>query len=387
MNKVKLSATRINSFLQCKQRYWFSYVDRMEKLSNPSFKLGLACHETLEKAGLLWQKDNLVKFSKQQIKELLEYYDVMSVREGIQEYDEHLLGKEIVTYRLNNFGLGSKIVGIEDKFGFENTQTITTKDDIELIGAIDKAIEIDPKTLLIVDYKTSKTIPDGGKLKSDIQLSMYDLVARKLYPQYERIILSLDMLRKGEIVYTYRTDAEMSEFESYLKVVHDEMASLVKEDAKPALNFLCAWCDHSNICDKYQELCAKKEFAFLDVKAMDDEVLMQEWEDVRTAKKILEMREREVSAIIIEKLKVQERAVISEEKEMVLRQSSKTTYNARKLSNVIPYEDFVTISSISPTKLKKYVDKNPRINSILPEISETSFTSAFLATKKINKNK
>ena len=71
--KIKLSATRINSYLQCKQRYWFNYVDKIEKLPNPVFALGLACHETLETAGKLWMDLDLTTFSKEQIKELLEY--------------------------------------------------------------------------------------------------------------------------------------------------------------------------------------------------------------------------------------------------------------------------------------------------------------------------
>jgi ATP-dependent helicase/DNAse subunit B len=83
--KIKLSATRINSFLQCKQRYYFSYVERIAKLPNPVFKLGLACHETLERAGVMWQKESLQEFTGQQIAGLLDYYDEMSVREGIQE--------------------------------------------------------------------------------------------------------------------------------------------------------------------------------------------------------------------------------------------------------------------------------------------------------------
>ncbi len=387
MKKIKLSATRINSFLQCKQRYWFSYVDKQEKLPNPVFKLGLACHETLEKAGLLWQKKGLQKFSDKQIEDLLKYYDKMSVKEGIEDHDEHLLGKDIVTYRLQNFALGDKIIGIEDKFGFPGTQILKTSDGVELIGAIDKSIEIDPKTLLIVDYKTSKTIPDGGKLKSDIQLSMYNLVARMLYPQYERIILSLDMLRKGELVYTYRTDEELDEFEKYLTVIHKEISELKKEDAKPSINILCAWCDHSNICDKYKEMCSKREFSFLKVDDMSDSSLMKECEEVKASKKILEMRERELAAIIIEKLKIQEKAVVSEStgKEMVLRQNARTSYSANKLSTLIPYDDFASLVNISAPKLKKYIVKNPKIAPLLGDISETNFTAAFLATKKIKK--
>ena len=62
MNKiVKLSATRINTFLQCKLRYWYTYEEHLEKLANPSFKLGLACHDTLEKAGRIWKEENLEK--------------------------------------------------------------------------------------------------------------------------------------------------------------------------------------------------------------------------------------------------------------------------------------------------------------------------------------
>jgi CRISPR/Cas system-associated exonuclease Cas4 (RecB family) len=46
--KIKLSATRVSSFLSCKQKYWFSYHERLPKVANPSFKLGTAVHETLE---------------------------------------------------------------------------------------------------------------------------------------------------------------------------------------------------------------------------------------------------------------------------------------------------------------------------------------------------
>ena len=382
---VKLSATRINSFLQCKQKYWFAYVDRVEKLSNPVFALGLACHETLEKAGLLWQEKELKKFSAKQIKDLLDFYDKASVEEGINSQEDHILGRDLVRYRLNNFALGTRIVGIEDKFGFQGSQKLTTKDGIELIGAIDKSIELDEKTLLIVDYKTSKTVPDGGKLKTDLQLSMYNLVAKQLYPQYERIILSLDMLRKGELVYTYRTEEELDNFEHYLKVIHKEMSSLKKKDAKPTLHMLCAWCDYSNICDKYQEACNKKEFSFTSLNEMTDEDLILEWDNIKASQKILEVRGREVANIILEKLKIQEVPVKNESKEMVLRQNARTTYNARKLSELIPVEDFAGLVNVAPSKFKKYLEKNPKIKPLLDDLSETNFTCAFLATRKLKK--
>ena len=67
-----------------------------------------------------------------------------------------IIGKDIIKGKLKNFKVGDRIVGIEDRFGFEGSQVITTKDGVELIGAIDKAVEINKDTLLIVDYKPDK---------------------------------------------------------------------------------------------------------------------------------------------------------------------------------------------------------------------------------------
>ncbi len=385
--KIKLSATRINSYLQCKQLYWFNYIDKVEKLPNPVFALGLACHEALEKAGNIWKENDLTEFTKEQIKDLLDYYDKMSVQEGIQSQEDHIEGRFLVKSRLTNFKIGTKIVGIEDKFGFPDSQDISTAAGVPLIGALDKVVEIDKDTLLIVDYKTSKSVPDNAKMRSDIQLSMYNLVAKQLYPGYKRIILSLDMLRKHEIVYTYRTDEELVDFEKYLTVLHSEMSNLTKKKAVPTLNFLCGWCSYCNVCDKYKESYLKKEFEFLAPDHMSDKEMIEEWENVRSTKKILETRERVLADMMIEKIKIHEKDVISDDKQMVLRQMSRTTYKPETIAKLISYEDFTKLVSLSPTKLRKYLDKNPAVKQEVEENATSNYTKAFLASKKVKKKK
>ena len=112
---------------------------------------------------------------------------------------------------------------------------------------------------------------------------------------------------------------------------------------------------------------------------------MEEWEHLRTNKKILEIRENEVASAIIEKIKVQELAVKGEEKEMVLRQNARTTYDPIKVSQLIPTEDFAKLVNLSPTKLRKYLDKNVKAKPFVEDTAETNYTSAFLATRKIKK--
>jgi ATP-dependent helicase/DNAse subunit B len=70
--QIKLSATRINTFLSCKQKYWFSYIEHLPKVANPAFKLGTACHEALEFAGIIWKEKG--KFSKIDTKKIMEKY-------------------------------------------------------------------------------------------------------------------------------------------------------------------------------------------------------------------------------------------------------------------------------------------------------------------------
>ena len=241
---IKLSATRISTFLRCKKRYWYQYMEHMPKLANPAFKLGIACHETLELAGNIWLKGgpNKEEFTKAEIDEILAAYLKFSIREGIEDMEVHAEGKQLVLSRLNSFRLGKALMSLELPFGFPNSKypDLTTEAGIPIIGAIDKVVELDSESLLIVDYKTSKTAPTPDQLKEDLQLSLYDLVGSILWPQYSRIILCLDML-KSEPVFTYRTPKQRADFNNYLVEVYNQMLALKEEKQAPAsLNIFCS---------------------------------------------------------------------------------------------------------------------------------------------------
>jgi hypothetical protein len=99
------------------------------------------------------------------------------------------------------------------------------------------------------------------------------------------------------------------------------------------------------------------------------------------------MRERALSDLMIEKIKIYDTNVNNGETEMVLRQMARTSYNPSKIADLISKEDFAGLVSISPTKLRKYLDKNPKIRHHVDELSETNYTNAFLASRKIKKVK
>jgi putative RecB family exonuclease len=384
---IKLSATRIGTFLRCKQKYWFMYHDKLPKVENDAFKLGIAVHESLEEAGkIILEKGKLTDADK---KKVLKVYDQVSIKEGLSDMGLHKEGKTLVKKRLSDFLSGKKLVGLETKFGFwgrDGGETITTKDGVPLMGAIDKAEEYDKSTLLIVDYKTSKTVPTPDQLREDIQLSIYDLAARQIWPGYKRIILSLDML-KHEPVYTYRTDAEREEFEDYLKTIYDAMLNLDESEVKASLNMFCPWCDYRDYCQTYQKACSKANYKFLPVMNLTSEQLVEEWQSVKATKKILESRERELGMVLMEKIRKDSKNVVGDEQEVYIRQNSKTNYDLETVFNAVPPEDFATLVNLNKRAVESYLNINPRVKETIVDSVTVNHTAPFLATKKIKKKK
>jgi len=380
---IKLSATRISSFLECKYKYWCNYVEHLPKVPSPAFRLGIAVHESLELAGQIWM--NKEKFTKTDKKKILDKYEEVAVKEGIEDKIIHAEGKDLVRKRINNFDLG-KILGLEIEFGFRGKENITTKEGVPLMGAIDKAIEIDEDTILIVDYKTSKTAPTADQMKVDTQLSIYDLVASYKWPKYKRIILSLDLL-KSEMLYTYRTSEEREEFEHYVKELYDQMCSFTKKDAKPQLNMFCPWCDYKEYCKEYEKACKKSDYKFLAATKLKQDDLVQEWQDVKSIKKILEERDRELSMILMEKIKREDINPTWGDQEVYIRQNSRTNYDLEIVSKVIPQDRLIKMVNLNKKAVEDYADENPAVRDLILQAAQVNFTTPFLATKKIRKGK
>jgi hypothetical protein len=327
------------------------------------------------------------KFTPTDVKTVLTKYDEVSVREGIQEYEIHLEGKELVKKRLSNFVIGEEILGLEIKFGFWGSDSgpqITSKYGVPLMGAIDKVEKYDEDTVLIVDYKTSRTAPTQSQMRHDIQLSIYDLVARKVWPEYKRVVLSLDLL-KSDVLYTYRTDAEREEFEVYLKTIYDQMVNLKEEDVSATLNMFCPWCDYKDYCTTYQRACKKANYSFLPTVNYTDDQLVSEWESVKSIKKILESRERELGMILMEKIKRNSGNIVASDVEVYVRQNAKIDYDLNTVHNAVPAEDFPRLVNLNKKAVDSYLDLNPAVKDSIADTATTNYTSPFLATKKVKK--
>jgi hypothetical protein len=191
---------------------------------------------------------------------------------------------------------------------------------------------------------------------------------------------------KAEMVYSYRTPEEREEFNTYIGNLYEEMLAFNdKTRPKQDLNIFCPWCDFKEYCDSYKDACKKSDYTFLSMTSTPVVELYNEWEKVRSTKKILEMREKEISSVLIEKIKKEHQNIDLGEDELFIRQSSRTNYNAFDISRIVPHSDFVTLVNINKKAVDAYVDKNPAVKSAMEKASFTNYNTPFLSTRKIKK--
>lgn len=375
--KIKMSATRMSMYLQCKWKYWCNYVLHLPRKPNISFKLGTAIHESLKVAGLIWKKkENFTKYDIQKIKEA---YRKEAAKEGIEDMAVYNEGMLMLTSKLKDFESG-KIIEVEDRF------EVTTDEGIMLIGAIDKAVELADDSLLIVDYKTSKFNYTAEEMKHDIQLSIYDIAASIKFPGYKRIILCLDYLR-SEPAFTYRSHKERKNFTQYMLAIYNEMLSLEEKDATATINEFCNWCDFKDECQEYRKAAVVDEkFEKKNPENCTDDELAGEYIKTKNRKRILDNYERKLKGYILAKIKADEEDLEGAGKTIYVRQNPSTTYDPKSVHSVVPLNEFLRMISVSKKKADEYLEGVSAIDKAkIMETAAKSYTNPFLAIRATRK--
>jgi len=375
-HEIAMSATRVSSYLQCKLKYWCGYVLHLPKKENIAFKLGLAVHGSLSKAGQIWREKN--NFTVDNIREIKEIYSMLAAREGIVNLSIYDEGINLVLNKIENF-TSDKILAIEESF------RVTTEDGIVLIGAMDKILELNPESLLVIDYKTSKYFSSAEDLKSDIQLSMYDLAASIKYPNYKRIVLALDYLR-GDLVYTYRTSKDRLNFTKYLIAIRREMETLDERHAVPTINEMCNWCDYKDQCPAYKDMESLGRNIFKkNLNEYTDDELVTAYLDIKNKTKIMYEYEKQLRTHILEKINSTGKDLLGSGKVVYIRQNSNTQYSLQTLFDSVPSEDLIKLVSISKKHVDDYIRNHPDVRSKFTATAQKGYSAPFLYYKSKDK--
>ncbi len=241
-DEFRVSVSKTKTFLDCKAKFKFCYVEKLPRKDWDFHIFGKFCHSVLEEFHKAYMEGCLLPYNVVMgdsfKKALAEYKDKMTAEQRKDCWaiiDKYL--RKIQTEKNN--GITANVIGVEKRF------ELAVGENIILNGAIDR-IQIDDDGVIHVgDYKTVK---NKKYLKNDFfQLLTYAFVIMSEDPTIQKVRGSYILLRYDfEYITTEFTREEvMGVQDKYIDYVNQ---MLTEKDFKPNPTALCNFCDYQNNC-------------------------------------------------------------------------------------------------------------------------------------------
>lgn len=252
-----LSASSINSYIECSLAYRFSKVDRIQpEKTSAEMLLGSAIHRTLQVF-----YDTKKEGDRLPLPELLHVFEVFWLEETESwaniEYKE---GKSLKSMLEEGQSLlkvfdkelpadSFKVLATEEAFSFQLDGL-----PVPVIGQIDLLEEDENGTLIISDFKTASRSYSSDEVDKSFQLTVYQLAAKSIGYQDREILLRFDCLVKTktpkfEQHYTIRTEEDEQRAVKKIKSVWEAISKevFIPNDT----SWKCQGCEYSEACKEW----------------------------------------------------------------------------------------------------------------------------------------
>lgn len=275
------SHSRLSTFEQCRQKYKFSYIDKIEVETQDTVEafMGSLVHKTLEKLytdlgyGKLLSLDALLKFYKNAWKEGWTD-DIQITKKDYSERNYRTLGEKCIAEYYRKYKPFDQMTIL----GLETADRLLLPDGNSYHVRIDK-LACKGDTYYVCDYKTNSRMKSQEEADSDRQLAMYSLWVKDHFKDAKKVILLWHMLAFGKEVTSERTEEQ-------LKALQKETLARIKEiegckEYPPNVTPLCDYCLYQELCPAFKheaELEKKTPEQFKDddgVKIVDKFALLQ----------------------------------------------------------------------------------------------------------------
>jgi RecB family exonuclease len=374
MKERPLSASSTKTYLQCALKYYFRYeLDKPRVDRSDATVFGTAVHSGLEELYKIVSRTGQ-KPTDEDYKAVLDAFMKSATKNGLGDQALYQEGRDMLRARTDNADPEEKILGLELKF------SLKTPKGTPFGGSIDKLVELDPETVAVIDYKTSRMALTQEEADDDVQLSMYDLAVSMLYPQYKTIVCGLDYLRLSPVV-SHRSPEQRALFVEFLDNVY---ANVLEEDAttvKPSLNNFCGYCEFRQYCDLYKRVIDDADIILPRLDSLGDEDFVEAWDKVENARRVVDNRYREFKDEVYARMNRQE-TVKGKSMEIYKVQNGRQVYDSRAVFNIIGGDHFSKIASISKQGVDKHVMNNPHHAEKIEGVASFAFSSPSFRTRK-----
>ena len=241
--RVRLSFSRVDTYLNCPTKFRFAYVDRLPGKPGPHLSFGTSIHGALEAfydrklpepptedelLDLLYEAWDSSGFAEVPREEQLRFY--RHAQDVLRRYHR----RAVASYRLP----------ADTEAWFE----LPLGDEALVVGSIDRVDVDDDGTLHVVDYKTNRKVKNRDRVAGSLQLSIYALACEHLYGALPATVC-LDFVVPGVEV---RVRLDELDLDGARRKVADTARAILAEAYDPTPNRLCDWCDFRALCPAWE---------------------------------------------------------------------------------------------------------------------------------------
>lgn len=241
-----LSVSRLKLYEQCPRAFFYKYVDKgpIEPFGDAA-KFGVALHAGLE-GGLGWliKGEEAGRFPLDATLEAYRHEWSATGMTGVALYQEGLA--ILREYAERHAWIDPMtILGTEIEFNIE-------VDGFKVNGFMDRVDKIGDSAIRIRDYKSNRMLYTREELDGDLQMPVYGLAARVLWPWASQVEYVFDMLRHGTEQPTVRTADQLDATAQYVGDLGRRTETDTTWAMKPNPN--CSYCDSRKRCPKWAEM-------------------------------------------------------------------------------------------------------------------------------------
>jgi RecB family exonuclease len=310
-----LSVSRIGRFENCPLSFKYHYIDKLPGEAGEALRFGVLCHavaENLYREVILDERTG--PLSEARAFELLRALWPSSGLTGVEVFTEAL-------DMLRAFVREEGVVDHMDVLAVEQAFELPVG-PFTVVGRIDRVDRVDAETLRVVDLKTNRMLFTREEVDSSLQLSLYAVVAKRLWPWAKRVELSFHMLRHSVKLSTRRSEEQLQAALGYI----ESLGRMTEEatDFPPRLGPNCVYCDHQQRCPAYADAASGKRRE-LSADPADLEAVGRERAELAAMVKILDARKNDLDKVLKAHLKTRDDLVLGGVRYAIFR-ASKTTY-------------------------------------------------------------
>jgi RecB family exonuclease len=307
------SFSRLSRFESCRLAYKLHYVDKLASEPGEPLQFGKAVHAALERLYVEHMLDE--RNGALDVRRAVELFQSewsaaalvgpALFRDGVEMIERYCRGQGVVDAR--------SVLAVEKEFRLPIGSG-------EVLGYIDRIVRIDDETIEVVDYKTNRQLFAREEVDESLQLGLYELAVRRLYPWVKHVRLSYVMLRHGSVKQTMsRTAEQLRAIDLYAASLGAAMDAATEFPSRIGPN--CVYCDHRKRCDAYGALLAEPTESLATV-GEDLAALSEERQRVAARAKILYARREEIDRILKAHLKQKDELVVGSTRYAMLKITS-----------------------------------------------------------------